>query len=341
MLAETSLMIFSFLKKNDRDPGKKPSASGGLRSQVYDAGHGAHPDGDAIVLSEALGGGRYPCRPAGPWMSEETDAGMYRLVFQPVTVTGRRSGPPMVTANIISRGIVEKILAGRRLSGLLSVYTPERSEAEALMSEALGYRPIEYGFTGEFMGMVMDNMRGRPWERENQTPGPVCFFGDYVCAPEELELPENAVRCSDAEYGCHVSPEGTIVLSSDLGGTELDIDGILPWTLEAVGKGEFGVIVDSRIHPDLYQLKLGIGIGDRTITREQALAICCDRIRPGMLSVYTPDRADALELMQEAVRRRPVEAVDDPKAEQMSYFQMDGEDFRPRAYYGTSAVYRV
>ena len=74
---------------------------------------------------------------------------------------------------------------------------------------------------------------------------------------------------------------------------------------------------------------------------EQALAICCDRIRPGMLSVYTPDRADALELMQEAVRRRPVEAVDDPKAEQMSYFQMDGEDFRPRAYYGTSAIYRV
>lgn len=209
------------------------------------------------------------------------------------------------------------------------------------MSEALGYEPIEYGFTGEFMGMVMDNMRGRPWERENQTPGPVCFFGDYVCAPEELELPENAVRCSDAEYGCHVSPEGTIVLSSDLGGTELDIDGILPWTLEAIGKGEFGVIVDSRIHPDLYQLKLGIGIGDRTITREQALAICCDRIRPGMLSVYTPDRADALELMQEAVSRRPVEAVDDPKAEQMSYFQMDGADFRPRAYYGTSAVYRV
>ena len=46
-------------------------------------------------------------------------------------------------------------------------------------------------------------------------------------------------------------------------------------------------------------------------------------------------------VMQEAVRRRPVEAVDDPKAEQMSYFQMDGEDFRPRAYYGTSAVYRV
>ena len=107
MRAEVSFMLFGFGRSGKGSRKEKPS--GGFRGSLNDEVHGAHSDGENIILSAAAGGGSYPAKEAGQWVSDETLSGQYRLVFQPMNLKGQRTGGPLVSTNIVSRQVVLRV----------------------------------------------------------------------------------------------------------------------------------------------------------------------------------------------------------------------------------------
>ena len=127
MRAEVSFMLFGFGRSGKGSRKEKPS--GGFRGSLNDEVHGAHSDGENIILSAAAGGGSYPAKEAGQWVSDETLSGQYRLVFQPMNLKGQRTGGLLVSTNIVSRQVVLRVCGLRDVSGMLSAYTPDREDA--------------------------------------------------------------------------------------------------------------------------------------------------------------------------------------------------------------------
>ena len=179
MPALMSSMLFSFgkSKKKTEAPGQsKPGFMGSIMESV----HGARLDGGSIVLWKDIGGGTYPCRPVGPWISEETTSGSFRLIFQNTTAVGRVEGDTMASTNEVSRVVALAICRSQDLTGMLSVYTPDKEDARRFMEAVLGYQPVEYGFSVGCLEANMANFRRRPWEGDEGLPGPMCLFGEYI-----------------------------------------------------------------------------------------------------------------------------------------------------------------
>lgn len=222
MHAETALMLFSLgsKRKAREGTGSPERAKAGLRSGVNDEVHGAHMEGDALVLSEEAGGGRYPMRPAGRWVSEETDGSAYRLVFQPTDLLGRRSGELMVSKNSVSRRVVEKVMSISDPTGMLCVYTPDREAARALIS-AVCPEPVEFPQSSDVFESSFPSMRCRRAAGRDGGFGPICLFGE--CAVDGDLTDEDGERGSDARLGFHIEGKRRYVLSPELGGTVLEM----------------------------------------------------------------------------------------------------------------------
>lgn len=334
MRAETSLRLFSFGSKrkaagdSSEDSRSSERAKAGLRSGVKDEVHGGHMDGDSLVLSPALGGGRYPMRPAGDWVAEETDGSAYRLVFQPTDLLGRRSGGLMVSSNTVSRKVVEPILKREGATGILCVYTPDREVARSLFKAMCG-EPVEFPQCSDVFEASFPNFRrGRP--SGDGDPGPIVLFGECTGKDEEPDFDGDKVRRSDAQWGFHIESRRRYVLSPDLGGTELDMAEPKEGTFGNIPQGEFRALVFiTEPSPDMPCLSLS----RNRIPRDVALAICSDRTRVGILNVYTPDRRDAKALAKEAAECRVSDVGACESVLGMPYYPMTrGEG--PRAVFG-------
>lgn len=255
-------------------------------------------------------------------MSEESG---YRMVLQPMDLRGRMAGPPAVTVNSIARPVVLSVLSSRGLSGMLSVYAPGRDSAAALMREATGTEGVEYGFSVGLMEANLANLRVRKSPSEDDgLPGPICLFGDYLGDGSELDLPGNEARKSDFAWGFHIAGRD-VVLSSDLGSSVHSESGF-----GEVGDGEIRIALDR--HP-LEGTGHTVSTASGPIGRDVAVAICSDRVRQGVLCVYTPRREDALEIMTEALGgRRPEEVILDGIG--IGFFGRKGEKEGPKAFFG-------
>lgn len=98
---------------------------GRFMSGINDEVHGAHFEGDDIVLSKELGGGRFPSRPLGERMPDTPD-GEFRLVLQELRIRtgGDAVGDPAVSVDTVPRELVLSFLGRPGLSGMLSAWTP-------------------------------------------------------------------------------------------------------------------------------------------------------------------------------------------------------------------------
>lgn len=335
MRAVTAMMLFSFGRSKKRADASEQSKSGFMDS-IRESVHGARSEGGSIILWRDIGGGTYPARPIGHWIREETGTGSFRLVYQHTKAVGTTVGEPLVSVNEVSRAVALAVCIRQDLSGMLSVYTPDRDDARRFMADILGYEPVEYGFSVGFLNANIPNFRRRPWEGEEGLPGPVCFFGDYIGDQDSLRLPENRDLNSDFVWGYHPDGDGRLILSRDLGGRELDIVDASDDNLIGIERGSFRLIVEVARIPQFEGDGCPIALSVEDISRDDALAICSDRVRQGGLGVYTPDRDDARVLMSEANRgRRPNESRDVPSLMGMSCFTYrDKDDMRPRAVFG-------
>lgn len=332
MPALMSSMLFSFGKSKRRTEAPGQSRPG-LMGSVLESVHGARLDGGSIVLWRDIGGGTYPCRPVGPWISEETGSRSFRLIFQNTTAIGRMEGETMASANEVSRAVALGICRSQGLTGMLSVYTPDREDARGFMEAVLGYPPVEYGFSVGCLEANMANFRRRPWDGDERLPGPMCLFGDYIGDSDSLDLPENRELLADFGLGFHIGGREAVTLSSDLGGRTFEL---VEFDADDVPAGEFRLLIELSRVPYIKGKECPVLMSSGSVTRDEAMLICADRLRSGGLGVYTPDREDAMAVVSEANGgRRPAETRDVPELLGMSCFtSRDYDKLRPRAVYG-------
>lgn len=128
---------------------------GRFMSGINDEVHGAHFDGDDIVLSEDLGGGRHRSVTIGGGIPE-TAPSEFRLVLGDFRVTSE-SGDPAVSVDTVPEALVQEILSSYKLSGVLSVYMPLKEDARMAVYRATGAEPLLYGDCLGFMARDFPN----------------------------------------------------------------------------------------------------------------------------------------------------------------------------------------
>ena len=163
-------------KRRVLDP-MKP-ASGGFMAGINDDVHGGHAEGEDIVLSRGLGGGRFPAVELDEDSIGAVSSGSFRLVLQPTTAGGKPRGEPLISSSDISAGLVRDILSLEGASGTLSVYTPDREDARSAMEVATGSEPTGYGFSAGILSKDLSNFRrcgGRQYPGRCASSGRCCL----------------------------------------------------------------------------------------------------------------------------------------------------------------------
>lgn len=298
---------------------KKPGFMAGVRDEV----HGAHQEGSEIVLWSELGGVRFQVVTA----TAETVAapqGSFRILYQPSKTIGVPTGDLLVTAEEVDRDLALRICSRRGISGLMGVYTPSRSDADALMRAAIGEAPTEFSSCHRFMRACVSNLRGRPGE--SGLPGPMCCYGEFRLPGDGSA--DAAARTQDEDDGFHVV-DGMVRLSPDLGGEDLEFRPLDPDSVNAAEAGRFYAVLtgECKSVPGTPALSGPIG-------RDAALAIASSWYRSGVLGLYTPDRADAEALAREASTQEPKERFRKRRGVPLACFEPVPYDHDP-----TAAVY--
>ena len=312
MQAALSLMILGFGKRkekgSEKEQGGDTGVLSGFRSGISDEVHGGHLEDGFLVLSPSLGGGRYPVREAGDWID---DSGC-RLVYQPMDMKGRKSGPLMVTTNLISRIVLENVCRADGLTGMLSGYVPDRGTAIQVMSSAGVVEPLDYPFSIDVMSFSAASIRRRRWG-PGELVGPMCLYGPIISSEQFDNGGSNDIRM-DYIAGFHVSDRG-MTLSSDLG--DLCFRPSVE-SLDDVSDGAFRLMLDMG---RMEGMEKDIIITDADIPREIAVNILGDSIRLGVLTLYTPSEGDAASLVSEATgEKRPVKVTGSTEYGGRSYY---------------------
>lgn len=279
-------------KRRVLDP-MKP-ASGGFMAGVNDDVHGGHAEGKDIVLSRSLGGGRFPAVELDEDSIGAVPSGSFRIVLQPATAGGKPRGEPLISSSDTSADLVRDILSLEGASGTLSVYTPDREDARSAIEAAIGSEPTEYGFSAGILSKDLRNFRRCGG---NAVSGPMCLFGRVLPA----EGDEARDRMMDQSMGFHIVGDRVVRLSEDLGGIEAEMRDIGADSFEDAVLRSFHLLVDLKgVSKVAGKVAEGAMMSVDPIPYRVALAVCADTSRTGVLSVYTPDRADAERLMREA-----------------------------------------
>lgn len=279
-------------KRRVLDP-MKP-ASGGFMAGVNDDVHGGHAEGKDIVLSRSLGGGRFPAVELDEDSIGAVPSGSFRIVLQPATAGGKPRGEPLISSSDTSADLVRDILSLEGASGTLSVYTPDREDARSAMEAAIGLEPTEYGFSAGILSKDLRNFRRCGGKAVS---GPMCLFGRVLPA----EGDEARDRMMDQSMGFHIVGDRVVRLSEDLGGIEAEMRDIGADSFEDAVLRSFHLLVDLKgVSKVAGKVAEGAMMSVDPIPYRVALAVCANTSRTGVLSVYTPDRADAERLMREA-----------------------------------------
>lgn len=286
---------------------------GRFMSGINDEVHGAHFDGDDIVLSKVLGGGRFPSRPLGDSMPE-TASGEFRLVLHDFRVT-TDSGDSAVSVDTVPRQLAVRILSSFGLSGMLSVYTPEDSDAAEAVREASTFDPLLYETTTGICSREYLNYRTTvALATGDDLPGPVCMFG-----PEIVDADDHArcMRYLRAYFGYEPWGHKGIRLSPDLGSLELTIPDFEEGTV--LDDGQIHAVLMSEVVGDAVS-ELGgrgievsedlpSGVSVEPVPRNIALRICRNTMRSGGLCIHVQTSAEAWDIAKAVFAKgKPYEA---------------------------------
>ncbi len=263
-------MVFGFIKKDDGSPGR-------FMADIDDDLYGGHLDGDTLVISRSLGGGRYTLREMDE--GDPPSPGEFHLLHQRFEVRRKSVGPTRITVEPVPYELASRILSWKGLGGMVSVYTPEREDALRLVEDACGSAREHLYFAPLNTRLRMFSPRGKG----NDEPAPVCCFGGPIDEKEGDDM-------ADFVMGFHVvSKEPPLLqLSVDLGGMEFMVRDLDDSGFSSVPEGEFRILISLRRNG----ICNGDAISTEAIGRELAEDILMNRSR-GYLSVYTPRREDA------------------------------------------------
>ena len=304
LLVVALVVVTFYYKRHVLDP-MRP-ASGGFMAGVNDDVHGGHMEGDVLVLSRALGGQRFDTVSICEDALSSVGAGGCRLVYQRLKVFGTVDGDAVITVSDIDRDLALEVLGLPEGTGALSVYTPDTEDTRSLMEEVPEAEPTEYGFSTGVLSVELRNFRrsqGVP------VPGPMALFGGLL--PDEGEPASE--RLSDFALGFHIGNPDVLVLSTDLGGTEVRMRELDERGFDGTVPGEFYLLAD--IRDTMEQLNRDIRaamISEGPVPDDIARRICRDMSRNGLLSLYTPDRADAMAMMESVAGSEGITEVHNP-----------------------------
>ena len=304
LLVVALVVVSYYYKRHVLDP-MRP-ASGGFMAGVNDDVHGGHMEGDVLVLSRVLGGQRFDTVPIHEDALSSVGAGRYRLVYQRIKALGTVDGDAVITVSDIDRDLAQEVLGLPEGTGALSVYTPDMEGARSLMAGVPGSEPTEYGFSTGVLSVELRNFRrsqGVP------VPGPMALFGGLL--PDEGEPASE--RLSDFALGFHIGDPDVLVLSIDLGGAEVRMHELDERGFDGTAAGEFYLLAD--IRDTMEQLNRdvrGALISRDPLSEDIARRICRDASRSGLLSLYTPGRADAAAMMESVVGEDGMTEVHNP-----------------------------
>ena len=213
------------------------SASGGFMAGINDDVHGGHAEGEDIVLSRGLGGGRIPAVELDEDSIGAVPSGSFRLVLQPTTAGGKPRGEPLISSSDISADLIRDILSLEGASGTLSVYTLDREDARSAMKAATDSEPTEYGFSA---GILSKDLRNFCRCGGKAVSGPMCLFGQVLSA----EGDEARDRTMDQSVGFHIVGDRVVRLLEDLGGIEAEMREICAGSFGDTVPGSFHLLVD-------------------------------------------------------------------------------------------------
>ena len=311
--------------------------SGGFKAGIMDDVAGGHMEGSDLVLARSLGGGRYETIPLEIGDTDNIVPGSFWIVYQPIDMRGQRVGTTVMTIDAVPREVALRICSSTKLTGSMSVYTSRQEDAHGLMSEALeGKDPVEYSYSFSVLSVDASNYRA---SRGAVVPGPMCLFGTIMDPDGEDE--ETIQRRMDATVGFHQGDDpDTLNLAVDLGGGSWRMASSRDDTSFEEGKFYIHIMVD----PSLFGKEgseASIAISIDPIPKDLAVMICADQSRAGIMSVYTPSRADASNLMEESLGAKPLEVKgsDDPWSSNPSYLTHARRSNRARkVIYGRMAI---
>lgn len=330
------MIIFTYYyKKRVLDPHRP--VSGGFMAGVYDETYGGHSEGSDLILWRELGGTRHRMVPLADADIGSMEKGTFRLVFQQTSASGRNVGPSMVSAEPVPRDLAASVCGRTELTGNLSVHTPDGDDALALMADATGSAPTEFSFCIDIFGNDFRNYRRTVTVRGSPIRGSMCLFGRELVHDDGDPLSKDLNM--DFVCGFHEGEEGHIVLSTDLGSDDVEVEDLHGAPTEDM-VGRYYLLLD---FTPLGLPKVGIpGISSEPISHGTAVRIASDTIRNGALNVYCPRREDALELCREVIGgREPSECrlSDDPVLT-VSYLidRKDRGKAVPRIMFGDAVV---
>lgn len=273
---------------------------GRFMSGINDEVHGAHFDGDDIVLSKDLGRGRFESRPLGDSMPE-TAPGEFRLVLHDFRVLSD-SGDSAVSVDTVPSQLAVKVLSSFGLSGMLSVYTPQEADAADAVRTASTLDPLLYETTAGICSHEYLNYRTAvALATGNDMPGPVCMFGKEVHDADDHARGSRYLR---AYLGFEVLSNHGIRLSPDLGSLELTMvdfvdgtvldDGLIHAVLIAESVNSTVSELSNRMVEAPMEVTSSVSV--EPVSREIALRICRNTMRRGGLSIHVQTSAEAWDI---------------------------------------------
>lgn len=273
----------------------------GFMQEIYDETYGAHLEGTELVLCPELDSRRFAMRVLDRDSIRGCPQGEYRIVFQQISARKKNNDTLMISEAPVEMDIIRSVfgLKGRTLC--LSFYTPDREDASRLIAEMTGREPVEYSHSMEAFDADLRNFRPRRTPGTECCMGAFCLYGDYLGREGETGFPQENERMMDRALGFHLLEAPRIVLSPDLGGEEFTLIDICNELIEDVERGEFRLFLDSsEMSKATGQRFTGFSLSAEPVSRDTALRICSEPTRIAMLNIYTPEREDAISLMDEA-----------------------------------------
>ena len=225
----------------------------------------------------------------------------YRIVFQQIGARQKNRGTLMISETPVGMDVIRGIFELKGRTSCLSIYTPDREDACKLVAEMTGKEPVEYSHSMEIFDADLRNFRPRRTPGTECFMGAICIYGDYLGREGEVGFPQETERRMDQTLGFHLQEKTRIALSPDLGGGEFTPVEVCDEAIRGVEGGEFRLFLDpSEISKATGQRFTGFSLSTEPVSRDTALRICSEPARIALLNVYTPEREDAISLMEEA-----------------------------------------
>ena len=207
-------------------------------------------------------------------------------------MNGAMELPDQLSVEDIPEDLAVSILKIGDQVGSLNIYTPNLEDAKRIMTKA----GIDYGSSIGSMGTITSDI-SMLRDTKAKGYGNMCFFGKVLTQSDQQFLVRTG---SDLCLGFHVISEHTIQFSSALGGEVIERDFDYNDVISNAEEGSFYLLYDLKPYEKMMPGNTSAFLSKTPISYDIAVKILRDT-NISMTSIFTPKRADALKLMEDAM----------------------------------------